>query len=406
MHPDGFELYFIREVLEMTPRERFLNVMNGKISDRIPVTLFIADQGHFITQVYPDIDPWDFPALQLKVIEIQKQLSADVFLRMLYDVTDPLHIHMGGLDITHNTENWEIKTEEFYNGNTLVKKSVISTPDGKLEQEFSINELRKGTYMYGCTKKPIKNAKDLEIAIKYEPRMPEAFKADVNRKVKRMKDAVGEDGIVGIWAPHGPFNNASLLIEQDILYSLFLEDYEYYEKLMNFAADRILDYTRAMSESGADVLCVGGNVAGGFVGKKCYDQYILPFEKKYIEFCQQTGVPAMYHNCGQIMNLVESYKQLGVKIVEPFSPPPLGDTDIVKAKALVSGDYVMLAGIDQVNVLQKGTKEDVKKATRTLVEAVKPGGKCIVQSADFLEYGTPIENLETFVNTAKELGAY
>jgi len=398
--------YFLSGVFEMTSRERFLRVMNGEMPDRIPATLFIADQGHFITQVYPELDPWDFPAILLKVIEIQKQLGADVFLRMLYDVTDPLHIHMGGLDITHNTDNWEIKTDEYHNGNTLVKKSVISTPGGTLEQEFSINELRKGTYMYGCTKKPIKNGKDLEIAIKYEPRMPETFKTDVKRKVKRMKEAVGDDGIVGVWAPHGPFNNASLLIEQDVLYSLFLEDYEYYEKLMNFASERILDYTRAMSESGVDVLCVGGNVAGGFVGKRNYDEYILPFEKKYIQFCQQTGVPAMYHNCGQIMNLVESYKQLGVKIVEPFSPPPLGDTDIKKAKTLVNGDYVMLAGIDQVNVLQKGSKDEVIKATRALVEAVKPGGKCIVQSADFLEYGTPLENLEAFIHTAKELGTY
>jgi len=85
----------------VTSRERFLNVINGIMPDRIPVKLFIADQGHFISQVYPDIDPWDFPALQLKVIEIQKQLGLDVFLRMLYDLTDPLHIHMGGLDITH-----------------------------------------------------------------------------------------------------------------------------------------------------------------------------------------------------------------------------------------------------------------------------------------------------------------
>ena len=106
-----------------------------------------------------------------------------------------------------------------------------------------------------------------------------------------------------------------------------------------------------MDKAGADVLCVGGNVAGGFVGKKYYDQYILPFEKKYISFCQKNGTPAMYHNCGQIMNLVESYKELGAKIVEPFSPPPIGDTDIRKAKTIVNGDYVMLAGIDQVNVL-------------------------------------------------------
>jgi len=366
----------------VTSRERFLNAISGITPDRIPVTLFIADQGHFISQVYPDIDPWDFPALQLKVIEIQKQLGLDVFLRMLYDLTDPLHIHMGGLDITHQSDNWEIKTEDCKTGNTIVKKSVIRTPDGTLEQEFSINEIRKGTFMYGCTKKPINNIKELEIAIKYEPRMPESFKSEAKRKVKRMKDAVGNDGIVGVWAPHGPFNNASLLIDHDVLYSLYLEDYEYYEKLMNFASDRILEYTTAMDETGADVLCVGGNVAGGFVGKKYYDKYILPFEKKYISFCQKNGTPAMYHNCGKIMDLVESYKELGVKIVEPFSPPPIGDTDILKAKQIVNGDYVMLAGIDQVNVLQKGTIDDVKRATATLTDIMKPGGKCIIQSAE------------------------
>lgn len=390
----------------MTSRERFLHAMNGSMPDRVPVTLFIADQGHFISQVYPEVDPWDFPALQLKVVEIQKQLGLDVFLRMLYDLTDPLHIHMGGLDITHQTENWEIKTEEYRNGNTLVKKSVIKTPGGTLEQEFSINEPRKGTFMYGCTQKPIHDIKELEIAIKYEPRMPESFKSEAKRKVKRMKDAVGNDGIVGVWAPHGPFNNASLLVDHDVLYSLFLEDFEYYEKLMNFASDRILDYTTAMDEAGADVLCVGGNVAGGFVGRKYYDQYILPFEKKYIAFCQKNGTPAMYHNCGQVMNLVESYKELGAKIVEPFSPPPLGDTDIRRAKELVGGDYVMLAGIDQVNLLQKGSVDEVIKATATLTDIMKPGGKCIIQSADFIEYGTPLENLEAFAKTAKEHGVY
>jgi uroporphyrinogen decarboxylase len=390
----------------MTSRERFLKTINGEVTDRVPVTLFICDQGHFISQVYPDIDPLDYSALQLKVIEIQKQLGCDVFVRMLFDVNDPLHIHMGGLDITQQTENWEVSTEDIYNGNTLIKKSLIKTPAGTLEQEFSINELRKGTFMYGCTKKPIHNLKDLEIAIKYEPRMPAAYKEKTKQKVKKIKDKLGDDGILGVWAPHGPFNNSSLLIPHDELYSLFLEDYEYYEKLMDFAMERILDYTAAMDEAGADVLCVGGNVPGGFLGKRIYDEYILPFEKKYIEICQKNGTPAMYHNCGQIMNLVDSYKDLGVRIVEPFSPPPLGDTDLEKAKQMVNGDYVMLVGIDQVNVLQNGTIDEIKRVTEKTVNIAKPGGKTIIQSADFLEYGTPLENLEAYVKTAKEFGGY
>ena len=224
-----------------------------------------------------------------------------------------LHIMYGGLDIDQQTENWEVTTKEIHNGNTLIKKSTIKTPGGSLAQEFSINELRKGTYMCSCTKKPINSPEDLDIAIKYEPKMPASFKENVKKSFKILKNALGEDGILGSWSPHGPFNNASLLIDHEELYTLFLTDYEYYEKLMNFAMERALDYTAAIDEAGPDVHCVGGNVPGGFLGKQCYDKYILPFEKKYIEFVQRNGRPAMYHNCGEIMNLVESYKELGAK---------------------------------------------------------------------------------------------
>ena len=116
----------------MTSRERFLKVLSGEIPDRVPITFFILDQGHFISQVYPEVDPHDFPTLQLKVIEIQKQLGADVFVRMLFDVNDPLHIHMGGLDVTQQNENWDIETQELHQGNTLIQRSTIRTPRPEL----------------------------------------------------------------------------------------------------------------------------------------------------------------------------------------------------------------------------------------------------------------------------------
>jgi uroporphyrinogen decarboxylase len=175
---------------------------------------------------------------------------------------------------------------------------------------------------------------------------------------------------------------------------------------MNFAMERILDYTAAIDDAGPDVHCVGGNVPGGFLGRANYERYILPFERRYIEFVQRNGRPAMYHNCGQIMNLVEPYKALGARIVEPFSPPPLGDADLARAKAAVAGAYVILSGIDQVNILQKGTADQVRQATRETIQAGKPGGGFILQPVDFLEYGTPVENVEAYVSTALDHAAY
>jgi uroporphyrinogen decarboxylase len=393
--------------MAVTPRERFLTVFRGQMPDRVPVTLFIQDQGHFISQVYPDVDPWDYETLQLKVIEIQRQLGVDVFVRLLFGVNDPLSIHMGGLNVSQQTENWEVRTEEIRKVTTRVQRSTIRTPDGTLTQDFSIHEVRPGTFMYGCTKKPIKTPADLDVAIKYEPRVPAPSKVQqVKAQIRRIKAALGDDGILGTWTPHGPFNNASLLVDLDELYCLFLTDYAFYEKLMNFAMDRILDYTRLLDDAGVDVHCVGGNVPGGFLGKRIYDKYVLPFEKKYIAFVQQNGTPAMYHNCGEIMNLVESYRELGARIVEPFSPPPLGDADLARAKEIVGDAYVMVGGVDQVNVLQQGTIDQVRRVTEATIETGKPGGKFILQSADFLEYGTPLENLEAYVEVAMEHAAY
>jgi len=390
----------------MTSRERFLKVLNGEMPDRVPVTLFIVEQGHFISQIYPDIDPWDLTQLQLKVIEIQKQLGCDVFVRMLYDINDPLHIHMGGVDVSQQTENWEVHTEDIQHGDTVIKRSLIKTPDGTLTQDFSINEIRQGTFMFACTKKPVEKESDLDILIKYEPRMPAFWPEQVKQRVKKVKDALGDDGILGSWTPHGPFNNASLLIRLDELYQLFLIDQPYYDKLMNYAMDRIIDYTRAIDAAGVDVHCVGGNVPGGFLGKKFYDEYILSYEKKYIDIVQENGTPGMYHNCGEIMNLVESYKDLGVRVVEPFSPPPLGDADLAKAKEMVNGEYVILGSVDHVNIIKDGTIDQIKKVTEETMKIGKPGGKFILQDADFIEYGTPLENLEAFIRTGIENAWY
>jgi uroporphyrinogen decarboxylase len=390
----------------MTSRERFLRVLAGEMPDRVPVTLFILDQGHFLSQVYPDVDPWDFDTLQLKVIEIQRQLGVDVFVRLCFGVNDPLSIHMGGLNVSQQSENWEVHTEKIKHENTTTWRSTIRTPGGTLTQDFSRNEIRPGTFLHACTKKPIGTPADLEIAIRHEPPMAESFKQNIRDRVQRIKAAVGDDGIVGAWSPHGPFNNASLLIDHNELYSLFLTDYQFYQRLMNFAMNRILPYTRAIDEAGVDVHCIGGNVPGGFLGRQAYDRYILPFEKKYIQFVQQNGTPAMYHNCGQIMALAESYKELGARVVEPFSPPPLGDADLGRVKQIVGNAYVVLSGIDQVNVLQNGTLDQVKRTTAMAIKTGKPGGGFILQPVDFIEYGTPLENVEAYVSTAMEYADY
>jgi uroporphyrinogen decarboxylase len=394
--------------MTMTPRQRFEAVFRGELPDRVPVTLFIQDQGHFLDQVHPEIDAWDSIALQLASVEIAREVGADVMARLLFGTLDPFQwMFFGGLDVSRSTDEWEVTTEEVVDGRSTLRRSTVRTPGGTLEQEFSIDRIRPQTLMYACTRKPVRDRSDLELIRRYEPKMPADFPALVAERVAPIREAVGDDGWVGIWAPHGPYNMASLLIDEQDLYALFYTDPEYYADLMELSLERVHDYVRAIDAPGVDVQFVGGNVPGGFLGRKNYETYILDYERRHIEWCQAEGTPVLYHNCGQIQGLVESYKGLGVAGVEPFSPPPkLGDADLAEAKRLVAGAYVINAGVDQVNVIQNGTIDEVRRATVETMEVGKPGGRFILQNADFLEYGTPVENVRAFVETAIEHADY
>lgn len=392
----------------MTPRQRFKAVLRGDLPDRVPVTLFIQDQGHFINQMYPQLDPWDATTIQLKVIELSRQFGADVFVRLLFGTLDPFQwMFFGGLNVSEQSDSWEVRTEETNDGRTTLRRSEIRTPGGTLRQEFSIDEIRPGTLMYACTEKPVRTMADLELVRRYEPGMPAWWPAAVHDRIAPIRAAVGDDGIVGCWSPHGPFNMASLLIDEQDLYAMFYTDPDFYRELMEVSLARVADYTRAIDAAGIDVHLIGGNVPGGFLGRRNYEQHVLAYERRQVQLAQANGTPAIYHNCGQIMQLVESYKGLGVVGVEPFSPPPqLGDADLALVKELVGSAYVVVGGVDQVLVIQGGSVDDVRRATERTMEIGKPGGRFILQNADFLEYGTPPENVEAFVQTAIEHAGY
>lgn len=392
----------------MTGRERMLTALAGGKPDRVPVTLFIIDQGHFLNQMCPDVPATDYLRLQLKVIELQKQFGCDVFVRVLYGLMNPLNLIYGGLDVSQQTDTWQVTTEEIRNGRLTIQRSTIRTPDGELTQDFSLDEQRPGTFCYACTRHPIQSMRDLEIASRYEPTMPAHWPEHARRWIGTVKEAVADAGILGAWSPYGPFNVGSLLVDLNTLYEAPLGDPEFHAHLMEFAIRRSTPYLRAIDAAGVDVHCIGGNVGGGCMGRATYDAHLLPYERRYMSIVQERGTFGMYHNCGQIMCLVDSYKALGAKVVEPFSPPPLGDcADLRATRERVAGAYAMLSGIDQVNVLQKGSVDAVKLATETAVKAGKAaGGGFILQPVDFLEYGTPVENVEAYVATALEHASY
>lgn len=387
----------------MNSRERLLKALKGEKTDRVPVTLFIQSQGHFVTQLAPSADPWDFDAAQKRIIDFQRKLGLDIHVRMLFfNSREPVFAHWDLLNFQNETEDWKVKTTKEISGSTTKYHHLIQTPEGELSQVFCINEERPGIFMFGSTEPPIKTPEDLEIAMKYEPDYSEETKQKMKESVASIREYLGDDGIISAWTNGGLFSNVAGLIDQTELYSLFLEDEEYYDKLMKFAKQRVFRYTDAVLDTGVDAICVRGNAAGGFIGNRCFEEYVLPYEREYIEYCQRSQTPVIYHNCGKAMGLLPSYLKLGAMNMEPWSPSPLGDSNLDTLYEELHGEFSVTSGVDQVNVIQNGSIEDVRKTTLEVMEKGKKFDSFIMQNVDFLEFGTPMENVEEYAKTALE----
>ena len=66
----------------------------------------------------------------------------------------------------------------------------------------------------------------------------------------------------------------------------------------------------------------------------------------------------------------------------------------------------LLGNLDQVRFLKTASPQEVAGKAREIMKIGKPGGHYIFSTSDFLEKGTPIENVKAMIKAAKEAGQY
>ena len=392
-------------------RERILKVIRHEIPDRVPVALFFASIPSFITTLYPELPGLDrlveHPEEELKycrrIVEFCKQMGADLILRPNWH--RPLAIWMG--INPESSADWQVSITTSREGKNVYEVMQIRTPAGDLRQVKKKCWLGRGFYTEANVEPAIKNDRDLDVLIEYEPRPDDSIYERVFAHLKPLQGLVGEDGVFVPWIGCGPFNTASYMRDLgDLLMDPYINP-GFYHRFLDYCAQRNLRYALPVCATRPDMIAVGGNAAGAdLVSKQYYDKFVLPHEKCYVQGIQATGVPVLYHNCGHIMALLESYVEMGIAALESFSPLPLADADIGEAKRRVGGQVILMGGIDHKNLLEDGTADEVSEATRRVVEGGKPGGMFILSEADYLEEKCKLQNIEAMVETAIECGKY
>ena len=132
----------------------------------------------------------------------------------------------------------------------------------------------------------------------------------------------------------------------------------------------------------------------------------MPYEERIIKAVHDQGKHVLYHNCGLARGLYPAYADMHMDVFETLSPSPMGDNMLSEGKSLLGKDKVLSGNLDQVYFLKTAAPEEVAAVTKEIVLAGKPNGRYLFACSDFLEKGTPKENVIAMIRAAKEAGVY
>lgn len=138
------------------------------------------------------------------------------------------------------------------------------------------------------------------------------------------------------------------------------------------------------------------------LGKKYFQEFSQPYIKELIGGIEKiTGQKPSVHICGHTRKIWEGLMEAGVV---NFS---IDNCESMEEAKNVMGDRVFLSGnVDPVDVLQKGTIDDVIQAVkRCLLEGSDSPCGYMLMSGCQVPMGTPRENMDAYIYAARKYGA-
>jgi uroporphyrinogen decarboxylase len=144
---------------------------------------------------------------------------------------------------------------------------------------------------------------------------------------------------------------------------------------------------------------------GLLMSPEMYRRFIKPLYKKYYGVIRSmTDAKIFYHSCGNVVDLLDDFIEIGLDIINPVQVSAMPDTASLKKRF---GDrLVFWGGIDTQHVLPGGTVQEVEREVRRRIQDLGPGGGFVLAAVHNIQPDVPPENIVAMAAAARKYGNY
>jgi uroporphyrinogen decarboxylase len=196
----------------------------------------------------------------------------------------------------------------------------------------------------------------------------------------------------------GPFSLAGRIYGVNEIMALTINNELLTIKLLEKVTSFLVEYAKAFRATGATGLIIAEPLAG-LLSPRSLAKYSAPFVRRIIETVQTEGFTVVLHNCGARNVHLSAILESGADVYH-FGAP----MDLPAALSAVNSDTILCGNLDPTAVFFTGTPQSVESATRDLIAKCSIHRNFVISSGCDLPPGTPLENLEAFFTSVRQIG--
>ncbi len=207
--------------------------------------------------------------------------------------------------------------------------------------------------------------------------------------------------------PGGPFENLSFLMGMET-FSYALVDQP---DLVRAIAERVGETLIKVAEVTCSMDFVGahwlnddlGFKGGPMTSPSVLREYVFPYQRRIAEIAHERGKPILLHSCGKLDVIADDLIDgVGIDAKHSFEHVI---QPIWEAKQTWGKRVALLGGVD-MDVLARGTEEEVRAYTRRCIEECAPGGGWALGSGNSIANYVPVVNYLAMLDEGWKCGTY
>ncbi len=360
----------------MTRRERLTALFEHRNPDRPAVKLWRAGTDDRL--LHPDYAP---------VRDAARELTD-----LMVDFGAPFDLYCG----RHRDRHVAVREEPTDSSLWVDVVRTVRTPRGLLQSVLTRSTQNRPGYQKEYLLKEPDDIPRL-LSLPYDP-----FEFDP-QTYHETDRRTGDAGIVLLRLDHAMYGLQRLIGSENFALWSFEAEPLMLEAMQVFA-ERIRDHART-------ILATGLRPIFGWIGPELaipplmsvdhFRRYVFDLDKPLIDLLHDAGSRVWVHCHGKMSPVIELFADMGVDVLNPVEPPPMGDVTLNEAFSMVEDRMALEGNIETHDLMTEDRPELKTKIDACLAAATGDRRLILCPSSGYMEHPAPpprlIDNLLTYI---------